>query len=146
MLSFLQQNAEWMCAIAIVIFTFVQILIAYAQFKQELRFRRFDLAHQMDEACVIYKFDKESVHKVVDWFNRNASNFMYLLNEKDLIKYDQFFNYLQFLYGKNIPFDTAIKDYRKYLVELDVVLMNATYGLRKLRKYKRNIQEKVLCI
>ena len=146
MLSFLQQNAEWMCAIAIVIFTFVQILIAYAQFKQELRFRRFDLAHQMDEACVIYKFDKESVHKDVDWFNRNASNFMYLLNEKDLIKYDQFFNYLQFLYGKNIPFDTAIKDYRKYLVELDVVLMNATYGLRKLRKYKRNIQEKVLCI
>ena len=84
MIQFLQQNAEWICAIAIVIFTAAQCWISHSQFKQELRFRRFDLAHQMDEACIIYKFDKESIHKIADWFNRNQSQFMYLLNEKDL--------------------------------------------------------------
>lgn len=70
MLLFLQQNAEWICAIAIVIFTAVQCLISYAQYKQELRLRRFNLAQQMDEACIIYKFDKGSVQKIVDWFNK----------------------------------------------------------------------------
>lgn len=61
--TILQQNAEWMCAVAIVIFTAAQCLISYAQYKQELRFKRFNLAQQMDEACIIYKFDKESVQK-----------------------------------------------------------------------------------
>lgn len=84
MLQFLQQNAEWMCAITIVIFTAAQCWISHSQFKQELRFRRFDLAHQMDEACIIYQFDKESVRRIIDWFNKNKSQFMYLLNEKDL--------------------------------------------------------------
>lgn len=88
MLLFLQQNAEWMCAIAIVIFTIVQCLISYAQYKQELRLKRFNLAQKMDEACIIYTFDKESVQKIVDWFNKNQSQFMYLLNEKDLHHFD----------------------------------------------------------
>ena len=57
MLLFLQQNAEWMCAVAIVIFTAAQCLISYAQYKQELRLRRFNLAHQMDEAYIICKND-----------------------------------------------------------------------------------------
>ena len=46
MLLFLQQNAEWMCAIAIVIFTIVQCLISYAQYKQELHLKRFNLAQK----------------------------------------------------------------------------------------------------
>lgn len=136
-LLFLQQNAEWMCAIAIVLFTAIQCWTAHAQFKQDLRLKRFDLAHKMDEACIIYKFDKESVQKVVDWFNKNQSLFMYLLNEKDLEKYDVFQTYLEELYIKNPKFDNAIKKYRKYLVDLDVVLLNATYGIRKLKKVKK---------
>lgn len=137
MLLFLQQNAEWMCAVAIVMFTAVQCLINYAQYKQELRFKRFNLAQQMDEACIIYKFDKESVQQVVDWFNKNQSQFMYLLNEKDLFHYDIFQSLLKELYNTNPPFNVAIELYRKVLVSLDVVLLNANYGIRKLKKVKK---------
>ena len=138
MLLFLQQNAEWMCAVAIVIFTAAQCLISYAQYKQELRLRRFNLAHQMDEACIIYKFDKESVQKIVDWFNKNQSQFMYLLNEKDLKHYDIFQALLKELYNTTPAFNDVIELYRKVLVSLDVVLLNANYGIRKLKKVKKH--------
>lgn len=139
-LSFLQQNAEWMCAIAIVLFTAVQCWISHAQFKQDLRLRRFDLARRMDEACIIYKFDKESIRKIIDWFNRNQSHFMYLLSEKDLEKYDIFQKCLEELYYKNPTFNAAIKIYRKCLVDLDVVLLNASYGIRKLKKKNKKFK------
>ncbi len=137
MLLFLQQNAEWMCAIAIVIFTIVQCFISYAQYKQELRLKRFNLAQKMDEACIIYKFDKESVQKIVDWFNKNQSQFMYLLNEKDLHHLDIFQALLKELHNHNYAFDEVIAVYRKCLVNLDVALLNATYGIRKLKKVKK---------
>ena len=138
MLLFLQQNAEWMCAVAIVIFTAAQCLISYAQYKQELRFKRFNLAQQMDEACIIYKFDKESVQKIVDRFNKNQSQFMYLLNEKDLFHFDIFQALLKELYDKNPAFNDVIELYRKCLVRLDVALLNANYGIRKLKKVKKH--------
>ena len=138
MLLFLQQKAEWMCAVAIVIFTAAQCLISYAQYKQELRFKRFNLAQQMDEACIIYKFDKESVQKIVDWFNKNQSQFMYLLNEKDLFHFDIFQALLKELYDKNPAFNDVIELYRKCLVRLDVALLNANYGIRKLKKVKKH--------
>lgn len=137
MIQFLQQNAEWMCAIAIVIFTAVQCLISHSQFKQELQLKRFDLAHQMDEACIIYKFDKKSFKKIVDWFNKNKSQFTYLLNEKDLHHHDVFEALLEKLYEKNPSFDEVIYLYRKCLVHLDVALLNANYGIRKLHKVKK---------
>mgnify|MGYP001629354237 CR=1 FL=1 len=138
MLLFLQQNAEWMCAVAIVIFTAVQCVISYAQYKQELRLRRFNLAQQMDEACIIYKFDKESVQKIVDWFNKNQSQFMYLLNEKDLKHYDIFQALLKELYNTTPAFNDVIELYRKCLVRLDVALLNANYRIRKLKKVKKH--------
>lgn len=138
MLLFLQQNAEWMCAVAIVIFTTAQCLISYAQYKQELRFKRFNLAQQMDEACIIYEFDKESVQRIVDWFNKNQSQFMYLLNEKDLSHYDIFQALLKELYNTNPAFNNVIELYRKCLVHLDVALLNANYGIRKLKKVKKH--------
>lgn len=137
MILFLQQNAEWMCAIAIVLFAAVQCKISHSQFKQELRLRRFDLAHEMDEACIIYKFDKESVKKIIDWFNKNKSQFMYLLSEKDLYHLDIFEALLKKLYEQNPSFDEKIALYRKCLVHLDVALLNANYGIRKLHKVKK---------
>lgn len=136
MLQFLQQNAEWMCAIAIAGFTAMQCWISHSQVKQELRFKRFNLAQQMDEACIIYKFDKKSVKKIVDWFNKNKSQFMYLLNEKDLHHLDVFEELLEQLYKNNPSFDEVIPIYRKCLIALDVALLNANYGIRKLHKVK----------
>lgn len=138
MLQFLQQNAEWMCAIAIAGFTAMQCWISHSQVKQELRFKRFNLAQQMDEACIIYKFDKESVQRIVDWFNKNQSQFIYLLNEKDLSHYDIFQALLKELYNKNPAFNDVIELYRKCLVRLDVALLNANYGIRKLKKVKKH--------
>ena len=137
MLQFLQLNAEWICAIAIVFFTAIQCYISHSQYKQELRLRRLNLAKQMDEACIIYDFDKESIQKVVDWFNKNQSQFMYLLNEKDLKYYDIFQELLKELHKHNLTFDEAIHIYRKLLVNLDVALLNANYGIRKLKKVKK---------
>ncbi len=136
-LNFLQQNAEWMCAIAITIFSGVQCFLSRAQFKRELRLKRFELAHRMDEACTIYQFDKESIRKIVDWFNCNQSMFMYLLNEKDLHHFDIFQALLKELYKTTFSFDEVIPIYRKLLVRLDVALLNANYGLRKLKKAKK---------
>ena len=136
MLQFLQLNAEWICAIAIVFFTAIQCYISHSQYKQELRLRRLNLAKQMDEACIIYKFDKESIQKIVDWFNKNQSQFMYLLNEKDLKHYDIFQELLKELHKHTRTFDEAIPIYRKLLVNLDVALLNANYGIRKLKKVK----------
>lgn len=137
MLPFLQQNAEWMCAIAIALFTAVQCWISYAQYKRELRLRRFNLAQQMDEACIIYKFDKESVRRIIDWFNKNQSQFMYLLNEKNLLHYDIFLSLLKELYNNTPDFNDVIELYGKCLVSLDVALLNADYGIRKLKKVKK---------
>ena len=91
----------------------------------------------MDEACIIYKFDKESVQKIVDWFNKNQSQFMYLLNEKDLFHFDIFQALLKELYNTNPAFNDVIELYRKCLVRLDVALLNANYGIRKLKKVKK---------
>ncbi|MBQ8660280.1 MAG: hypothetical protein IJ473_01710 [Alphaproteobacteria bacterium] len=92
----------------------------------------------MDEACIVYKFDKETIRKIVDWFNRNQSQFMYLLNENDLKHYDIFQALLEELFKKNLSFNEAIPLYRKCLVRLDVALLNADYGIRKLKKVKKH--------
>ena len=141
MINFLQINAEWMCAIAIAFFTAMQWWITRAQYKHELRQKRFELAHEMDNACIIYQFDRETIQKVVDWFNRNTSRFMYLLKEKDLKYYDIFFSLLKELYNKPISFDEGIKLYRKCLSRLDVALLNADYGIRKLKRVKKKKEQ-----
>ena len=48
-LKFLQENAEWMCAIAIVIFTAVQCILTYRQNMQNIRMKRLELASKLDE-------------------------------------------------------------------------------------------------
>ena len=63
--------------------------------------------------------------------------FMYLLNEKDLHHLDIFEALLEQLYKNNPSFDSAIPMYRKCLVALDVALLNANYGIRKLHKVKK---------
>ena len=62
---------------------------------------------------------------------------MYLLNEKDLHHLDIFESLLEELYKTNPLFDDVIALYRKCLVNLDVALLNANYGIRKLHKVKK---------
>ncbi len=54
LLEFLQNNAEWMCSIALVFFAFMQWWISRKQLIQELRFKRLELAQQLDKFGVTF--------------------------------------------------------------------------------------------
>ena len=47
-------------------------------------------------------------------------------------------NQLKELYNTNPAFNDVIELYRKCLVRLDVALLNANYGIRKLKKVKKH--------
>ncbi len=72
-LKFLQQNAEWMCAIAIVGFTAVQCWLAYQQNMQNVRMKRLELANGLDHVCTIFTGDKEHAKRISEWLLSNAS-------------------------------------------------------------------------
>ena len=66
-LTALQQNAEWLCAIAITYFAYKQYAITKLQIQQDLRMRRLELAQKLDEACKIFPADLEEInHKQKD--------------------------------------------------------------------------------
>lgn len=95
-LRFLQQNAEWMCAIAIVGFTAVQCWLAYQQNMQNIRIKRLELASKLDEIAAQFLGDKEEAKIVRTWLVSNASNFGALLNAKDINLYKKL---LAFIYN-----------------------------------------------
>ena len=78
-LRFLQQNAEWMCAITIVGFTAVQCWLAYQQNMQNIRMKRLELASRLDEVAAHFLGEKEEAKIVRTWLVSNASNFGALL-------------------------------------------------------------------
>lgn len=133
MLQFLQQNAEWMCAIAIVIFTIVQCWISHAQYRQELRFRRLDLANELDKTFAHFVYKKEDCVKRIDWLMENQVNFMFLLKEKDQKLYWQLYEYVSSLENPKDPDYWKKMEYRdkyyNYLIQLDSALASAKYGL-----------------
>ena len=97
-LRFLQQNAEWICAIAIVGFTAVQCWLSYQQNMQNIRIKRLELASKLDEIASQFLGDREEAKIVRTWLVSNASNFGALLNNKDLGSYKKLlvfiYNYL----------------------------------------------------
>ncbi|HPT41676.1 MAG TPA: hypothetical protein PLG15_04760 [Candidatus Gastranaerophilaceae bacterium] len=135
LLKFLQNNAEWMCAIAITIFAAVQCYLAYQQNIQNIRFKRLALANELDIVCNKFLGEKQEAREVSNWLMSNASNFIFLLNKKDRVKYT---NLCAFLYSyqsivlKNQE-ETAelIKHFNNLIFELDLALGNATYDLIK---------------
>ena len=137
-LRFLQQNAEWMCAIAIVGFTAVQCLLTYQQNMQNIRMKRLELASKLDEVAAQFLGDREEAKIVRTWLVSNASNFGALLNAKEINSYK---NLLAFIYNYlnvNIINPTeqvlALQQFTDLVSELDAVLINAKYGFVKAEK------------
>ena len=132
-LKFLQQNAEWMCAIAIVGFTAVQCWLAYQQNMQNIRMKRLELANGLDRVCTIFTGDKEHAKRISEWLLSNASNFIFLLNKKDRAKDMNLtaflYNYCNHDFLGPVEVIQAMKDFNKLLYELELVLGNAKYGL-----------------
>lgn len=137
-LRFLQQNAEWMCAIAIVGFTAVQCWLAYQQNMQNIRLKRLELASKLDEVAAQFLGDKEEAKIVRTWLVSNASNFGALLNVKDINSYKKLlafiYNYLNtnlINQGEQI---IALRQFIDLVSELDTALINAKYGFVKAGK------------
>ena len=137
-LRFLQQNAEWMCAIAIVGFTAVQCWLAYQQNMQNIRMKRLELTSKLDEIAAQFLGEREEAKLVRTWLVSNASNFGALLNNKDLGSYKKlmFFicNYLNLNIIKSEEQVLALQQFTNLVSELDAVLINAKYGFVKAGK------------
>ena len=137
-LRFLQQNAEWMCAIAIVGFTFIQCLLAYQQNMQNIRMKRLELASKLDEVTAQFMGDKEDAKLVRTWLVSNASNFGALLNDKDINSYKKLsvfiYNYLNVNVINPEEQVLALRQFTDLVSELDAVLINAKYGFVKAGK------------
>ena len=104
----LQQNAEWLCAIAIAYFAWKQYAITKLQIQQDLRMQRLELAQQLDEAFKNFPLNKEEAHECVAWCISHSSKFMFLLNEKDAMFFTKFIDFLwdiRMKYTNNISFD-----------------------------------------
>lgn len=134
-LRFLQQNAEWMCAIAIVGFTFIQCLLTYQQNMQNIRMKRLELANKLDEVAAQFLGEKEEAKIVRTWLVSNASNFEALLNNKDLGSYKKLsvfiYNYLNV---NTINQKESLRQFTDLVSELDAVLINAKYGFVRAGK------------
>lgn len=134
-LRFLQQNAEWMCAIAIVGFTAVQCWLAYQQNMQNIRMKRLELASKLDEVTAQFLGEKEQAKIVRNWLVSNASNFGALLNSKDINSYKKLsvfiYNYLNV---NTINQKESLRQFMDLVSELDVVLINAKYGFVRAGK------------
>ena len=137
-LRFLQQNAEWMCAIAIVVFTAVQCLLTYQQNMQNIRMKRLELASKLDEVAAQFLGDREEAKIVRTWLVSNASNFGALLNNKDLGSYKKLsvliYNYLNANIITQEEQIAALREFTNLVSELDAVLINAKYGFVKAGK------------
>ena len=137
-LRFLQQNAEWMCAITIVGFTAVQCWLVYQQNMQNIRMKRLELASNLDEVAAQLMGDKEDAKIVRTWLVSNASNFGALLNSKDINSYKKLsvfiYNYLNVNVINPDEQIATLRQFTDLVSELDAVLINAKYGFVRAGK------------
>lgn len=128
----LQQNAEWMCSIAIVIFTAVQCWLVYQQNLQNIKIRRLELANKLDEVATVFLGANKEATELLTWLSANTSNFIFLLNNKDRKCYKKLLFFL--LNYKKTPIHnenemvSAIKLVTNLVGEIDCALGNANYG------------------
>lgn len=134
-LHFLQQNAEWMCAIAVAAFAGVQCWITHQQNMQNIRLKRLDLANRLDAVAANFLGEVEEARSIRQWLFSNSSNFAFLLNNKDLEKYKKMCGFiLNYIEKPALTTEEKlikIREFLNILSELDAALGNADYGIVK---------------
>ena len=139
-LRFLQKNAEWLCAIAIVIFTGMQCWLAYQQNLQNIRMKRLELASKLDEVTAQFLGGIEEAKLVRTWLVSNASNFGALLNSKDIVPYKKLARFILEYLNTDISLLNqeqqifVLRNFSNMVSDLDAVLINAKYGFVKAEK------------
>lgn len=134
MLCFLQQNAEWMCAIALVYFASMQWWISRIQYYRDIRFKRMELAKIVSSDCAMFDGTKGSATKIIETLARHQSSFIFLLNANDCKTVTDLFNYLTKIrysdeYETTGILSKRLNDAEKYIENLEYALVNATYDL-----------------
>lgn len=127
-IKLLQENAEWMCAIAIVIFTGVQCWLAYQQNMQNIKMKRLELANKLDQTITVFMGSNDEANEVMNWLSANASNFSFLLNTKDRESYKKLLYFLLDYKRKSIHSNDemiiAIKTVMDLVGEIDCAFSN----------------------
>lgn len=137
----LQQNAEWLCAIAIVYFAYKQYAITKLQIEQDLRMRRLELAQKLDTFFIDTPMNKEKLTKFIENLLSCQSEFIFLLQEQDLKYFRDLVGICMNLRNKlndnNLINPTDIEILNKYVFKLDLALGNAKYGLTEIKSNKK---------
>lgn len=146
-LRLLQQNAEWMCAIAVATFAGIQCWITHQQNMQNIHLKRLELANHLDEVAAKFLGEIEEAKIIRQWLFANSSNFAFLLNNKDLEKYKKMcgfiLNYIESPAQTRDTREKAIQEFLNILSELDAALGNANYGMVKKDKAFAPVKKEV---
>lgn len=152
MIDFLQKNAEWICAIALVIFAYMQWKITKYQAIQELRLKRLALAQSLDKYGAEFFGTRDCALKMMQVIAENQSNFKFLLCKKSYKHVEELFQFLHKLRNSDEPNHVMqLKNtltFNEYLNNLTDALCNADYGMVKyksendsLKKYHEIIEK-----
>lgn len=133
MIELLQQNAEWMCAIGMLVFAGVQVWQTKEQQKCDLCLKRLELAHGLDEIASTFTDDDDSAVKICQWLDSNASYFCAYLDKDGLDNYKKLsFYLLQLRQQKGASFPKTMEDVQTFfplVYALDDSLIKTTKGL-----------------
>ncbi len=141
-LTFLQQNAEWLCAIAIAYFAWKQYTITKLQIQQDLRMRRLELAQKLDEACKEFPANKEETDKLFMWCTSHQSEFIFLLQGKDSLPFAQLMKLVidlrqKYIVNPSVVAESDVKQLYSLVERLDYALGNASYGLTEIKRNEK---------
>lgn len=142
--EFLQRNAEWMCSIALVFFAFMQWLISRKQLIQTMRFKRLELAQQLDKVAVTFLGNSKTSMPFYQFLAENQSNFKFLLKKKSYRYVEDLFNFMKKVH--NTPTSSTQKDlqnlieFNEHLNNLTDVLCNADYGMVKFKSENASLK------
>lgn len=90
MLVFLKENAQWLCAVGMLIFAGIQVWLMYSQIHQQLRLRRLDLANKLGAILADFDTNTDSMKQMTSFIYTNYTDFICLLNKKDGIVFKEF--------------------------------------------------------
>lgn len=143
-LKFLQNNAEWMCSIALAFFAFMQWWISRKQLIQTLRFKRLELAQKLDHVAVTFLGNSETSMQFYQFLAENQSNFKFLLKKESYKYVEVLFNFMKNVYNtQTTTTQQALQNlitFNEYLNSLTDELCNAEYGMVKFKPENESLK------
>ena len=145
-LQFLQLNAQWICAIGMLVFAGVQVWLMFVQSRQQIRLQRLKLAQELNRACVHFPYSKKDCIKIMDWVMGHGASFAFLLSSTDMKKYWTLYKmiYELQLCDNEFYFEDMKKHEEFYgcVEALESALREASYGIPKYDKKRKGYANK----